>query len=235
MIEGGAMKPSPAISQKIGPLGLNIGKLMKDVNDATKEFSGMKVPVILNIDTKTKSVKVEVLSPPSSGMIKKELGLEKGSGQPPKVKVANASIEQLIKVSKSKQSLEKDLKATVKTIVGICRSLGILIENKEAGVVTQEIDEGVYDKQINEGLTETPKEKLAELKSFFDDIKKSQEEKAKKEEEEKAKAEEEKVAAAATAAATAATAGTTTAGKATTAATPAPGATPAVEKKAEKK
>ncbi|MFC1685980.1 50S ribosomal protein L11 [Nanoarchaeota archaeon] len=222
MVEGGNMKPSPAISQKIGPLGLNMGKLMKDVNSSTTEFKGMKVPVTLNIDSKTKEVKVEVLSPPTSEMIKKEFGIEKGSSQPQKIKVANASIEQLIKVAKSKQSLEKDLKSTVKTMVGCCRSLGILIESKEPKIITPEIDEGVYDKQINEGLTEPSKEKLDELNAFFEKIKLSQEEQKKKEEEEKAKAEEEKTAAAAAAAATPA-AGATGA--------PAKEAKPAEEKK----
>ncbi len=217
MIDGGNMKPSPAISQKIGPLGLNLGKIMQDVNKSTKEFSGMKVPIVLNIDTKTKDVKVEVLSPPASGMIKKEFGLEKGSGQPHKVKVANAAIEQLIKVAKSKQALEKDLKATVKTMVGICRSLGILVESKEPGIVTKEIDEGVYDKEIKAESTEPSPEKIKELKAFFDDVQKSQEEVKKKEDEEKAKAEEEKTAAAAAAAATpAAGAGAKTAEKAAT-------------------
>ena len=114
----------------------------------------------------------------------------------------NAAIEQLIKVAKSKQSLEKDLKATLKTMVGCCRSLGILVESKEPGVVTKEIDDGVYDKQIKEEAIEPSKEKLAELKSFFDEVQQSQEEQKKKEEEEKAKAEEEKTAAAAATAAT---------------------------------
>jgi len=200
MIEGGAMKLNPAISQKVGPLGLNMGKVMQDVNKKTQEFKGMKLPVVLDINTKTKEVNVEVLSPPASEMVKKELGLEKGSGEPHKTKVANVAIEQLIKVAKSKQALEKDLKSALKSVVGVCRSLGILIESKDPEKVTQEIDEGVYDKQIKSEATEPSKEKLKELKAFFDDLAKSQEAQKKKEEEEKAKAEEEKAAAAAPAA-----------------------------------
>jgi len=216
MVEGGNMKPNPTISQKIGPLGLNLEKLIQQVNAATKEFQGMKVPVVVDIDTKTKETAVSVMSPPASEMLKKEFGIQKGSGQPQKVRVANAAIEQVIKVAKSKQSLEKDLKAAVKTVIGCCRSLGILIESKEPEVITKEIDEGVYDKQIKAEATEPSQERLAELKSFFEEVQQSQEEQKKKEEEEKAKAEEEKTAAAAT---------------------PAPGATPAPEaaKKEEKK
>ena len=55
LVEGGDMKPGPAIAQKIGPLGINMGKIIQEVNEQTKSFKGMKVPVILDVDTKTKS------------------------------------------------------------------------------------------------------------------------------------------------------------------------------------
>ncbi len=196
IVEGGNMKPNAAISQKIGPLGLNMGKIIADVNASTKNFTGMKVPVTLNIDTKTKTTKVEVSSPATAELLKKKFSLEKGSGQPQKVKMANAAIEHIIEVAKSKQSLEKNLKAAVKSVLGSCVSLGILVESKEPKEVEKEVDKGVYDKQINQGATAPSKEKLAELANFFDSIKKKQEEVLKKEAEEKAKEEEQKAAAA---------------------------------------
>jgi len=219
MVEGGSMKPNAAISQKLGPLGINIGKIISDVNVATKDFSGMKVPVILNIDSKTKAAKIEVASPPASGLLKKEFGLEKGSPQPHKIKMANAAIEHIIKVAKSKQGLEKNLKSAVKTILGCCVSLGILVESKEPKEVSKEVDAGVYDAQIKQEMTVPSKEKLSQLASFFEGVKKAQEEIMKKELEAKA-AEEEKAAQAAT-----------VAGAAAPAAAAAPGAAPAAEKK----
>lgn len=187
LVEGGNMKPGPAIAQKLGPLGLNMGKIISDVNNATKNFAGIKVPVILDINTRTKEIKVEVSSPPASELLKKELTVEKGTGDSKKIKVANASIEQIIKVAETKKALEKNLKSAVKTVLGSCVSLGILVESKEPKEVIKEVDKGNYDKEINHVSTVTSKEKLEKLKEYFEEVKKKQEEILKKEEEEKAK------------------------------------------------
>ncbi len=197
--QAGSMKPNPALAQKMGPLGLNMGKIISDVNNSTRSFTGMKIPVTLDINTKTKEIKVIVQQPSTAELLKKEFGILKGSSQPQKFKTANVPIETLIGLAKEKMALEKSLKSSLKTIVGACRSLGILIESKEAAVVTKEIDDGVYDAPIDQQKTVPSPEKVKELKAFFDRIQKSQEELKKKEEEEKAKAEEEKAAKAAVA------------------------------------
>jgi large subunit ribosomal protein L11 len=205
LVDGGAMKPGPTIAQKLGPAGINMGKLIGDINNATKEFSGIKVPVSVDVNTKTKTYKIEVSSPSVAEMLKKEFGLEKGSGQPHKIKMANASIEQLIKVGKLKESgmLTKDFKAALKSVVGSCVSLGILVENKNPKIVSEEIDQGVYDSFIKEGKTVVSAEKRSRLDAHFELVKKQQEDLLKKEEEEK-KAKEEAAAAAAPAAGAAA-------------------------------
>src|SRR3989344_8229511 len=147
LIEGGEMKVNPTIAQKLGPLGLNMGKIIADVNSATSQFKGMKVPVALDIDIKTKQYKVNVSTPPTAEMIKKELGIEKGTSASLKQKVGNAAIEQIIKVAKTKQEgmLINNFKSAVKTVVGSCVSLGILIESKDAKEIENEINEGKYD------------------------------------------------------------------------------------------
>jgi len=185
------MKPGPAIAQKIGPLGMNMGKIIQDVNKATEGFKGIKVPVEIDVNPKTKTFKVEVFSPPTSELLKKELGLDKGTGEHKKKKVANASIEQIISVAKTKSPnmLEKNLKAAVKSIIGSCGTLGILIESKEYKEIEQDIDEGKFDKEINSEKTQTSPEKFKELNSFFKQIEQKQEEAKKQEEAEKAAAE----------------------------------------------
>ena len=177
LTDGGNLVPNPGLSQKLGPVGLNVGQVIQKVNEATKEFKGLKVPVELDINASTKEFEVKVFSPPVSGLLMKELGLEKGSGQQKKIQVANASIEQIISVAKSKlpNMLAKDLKAAVKSVVGTCVALGVLIENKSPAEVEVEIDEGKYDKEINEGKTETPEEKKKQLNEYFSDIKSKQE------------------------------------------------------------
>ena len=186
LVEGGNMKPGPTLAQKVGPLGLNMGKLISDVNTATKNFTGMKVPVAVEIDTKTKGFKVSVSAPPTAELLKKELGAEKGTGDSKKIKIANSSIEQIIEIAKTKIALEKNLKSAVKTTLGSCVSLGILVESKDPKEIIKEVDKGVYDKEIA-NPSKPSEEKLAKLNEYFDAVKKKQAELLKKEEEEKAK------------------------------------------------
>jgi large subunit ribosomal protein L11 len=176
LVDGGSMKPGPALSQKLGPAGIPINNVIQKVNDATKSFEGIQVPVELDINPSTKAFEVKVFSPPVSGLLKKELKIEKGSGLQNKFKMGNASIEQIISLAKTKSQnlLCKDLKSSVKTIVGTCVSLGILIENKPAAEVEKEIADGKYDKEINSGKTETPAAKKKELEEYFAKVKKEQ-------------------------------------------------------------
>lgn len=176
LVEGGSMKPGPALSQKLGLAGINLNQVITKVNEATKPFNGLKVPVELNIDMSTKEFDVKVSSPPVSELLKKELGVEKGSGNQKKIRVGNASIEQIISIAKSKfpNLLCRNFKSAVKTVVGTCVTLGILIENKPAAEIEKEIDAGKYDKEIESESTQTPKDKKAQLDEYFSKIKKEQ-------------------------------------------------------------
>ena len=195
LVEGGNMQPGPALSQKLGPAGINIGQVIQKVNDATKNFKGIKVPVEINVDTATKEIEIKIFSPPVSELLKKELGIEKGSGLQKKTKVANASIEQIISVSKTKlpNLLSRNLKTAVKSVLGSCISLGILVESKHPLEVIREIEKGKYDKEISEERTETLEKKKKELEEFFSKVKAEQD---------RIKAAEEAAKAAAEAAAT---------------------------------
>lgn len=199
IVDGGAMKPGPAVSQQLGPMGINLGKVISDVNEATKGFKGMKVPVEIDVDPKTKSFTVQVFSPPVSELIKKDLGIEKGSGKAEEIKVGNIAFERLVDIAKTKMPdlLAKDLKAATKIVVGSCVSLGVLIDSKEAKQVEQDIDAGVYDKEIKEEKTEPSEEKKKELETFFAELKAEQERKQKAIEEAKAAEEAAKAEAAA--------------------------------------
>jgi large subunit ribosomal protein L11 len=196
LVEGGEMQPGPALSQKLGPAGINLGQVISKVNDATKDFKGLKVPVELNVDMNTKDFEIQVFSPPTSELLKKELGVEKGSGIQKKMQVGNASIEQIISIAKQKMPnlLSKDLKAAVKSVIGTCTSLGVLVENKPASEAGLDVDQGKYDKEIQEEKTETSPEKKAKLASYLQEIQTQQKKKI-QEEEEAAKAEAEAAAA----------------------------------------
>ena len=229
LAEGGAMKPGPALSQKLGPAGIPINQVIQKINEATSDFNGLKVPVELDIDVKTKKFEVKIFSPPVSELLKKELGLSKGSGMQLKTVIANASIEQIISVAKTKMQnlLCKDMKSAVKVVAGTCVSLGVYIENKPAKETEKDITAGKYDKEIAQVKTVTSPEKKKVLDDYFKEVQKKQELILKQEQAAKEAAEQ-------AATATPATAATGTAPAATAAATPVVAkAAPAVAKAKE--
>lgn len=177
LAEGGSMKPGPALSQKLGPAGIPINQVIQKINEATSDFPGLKVPVELDINVKTKKFEVKIFSPPVAELLKKELGISKGSGTQLKNIVANASIEQIISVAKTKMQnlLCKDLKSAVKVVVGTCVSLGVLIENKPAKDIERDIEAGKYDKEISQVKTETSPAKRKELNDYLKDVQRKQE------------------------------------------------------------
>jgi len=197
LVDGGEMRPGPAIAQKLGPMGINMGKVMQEVNKATSEFKGTKVPVNLDVDPKTKNFKIEVFSPPTTELLKKEIGLEKGTNDHKANKVGNCSIELIIKVAKVKfpNMLAKEFKSAVKSVIGSCTTLGVLVENKVARDINEDINKGIYDQEINSQKTETSAEKKANLKEYFENLLKKQEEAKKAAEAAKLAAEAAKLAA----------------------------------------
>jgi large subunit ribosomal protein L11 len=194
LVEGGDMKPGPAIAQQLGPMGVNMGKVLSEVNSATKRFKGMTVPVNLNIDSKTKEFKIKVLSPPTSELIKKELEIEKASGERKKIVVGNISIEQIISITKTKypSMLSKNFLSALKSVIGTCMALGVLIENKDPKEILEDIEKGKYKKEIETKKTELSPGKRKALKEFFQKIEEEQQAALKAEEEAKAAEEEAK-------------------------------------------
>ncbi|MFH1365707.1 MAG: 50S ribosomal protein L11 [archaeon] len=173
LADGGNMKPGPTLSQKVGPTGISMNLVIQKINEATKDFDGMKVPVEVNLDSSTGKIEVTVFSPPTAELLKSELKIAKGSGIQKQVQVANASIEQIIAIAKTKSPnlLSTNLKAAVKTVVGSCGSLGILIENKFASEIEKDIDKGKYDKEISEEKTKPSQEKIDVLNDSFAKLK----------------------------------------------------------------
>lgn len=150
LVEGGKASAGPPLGPALGPLGVNIGKVVAEINNKTKEFAGMKVPVKVIVDPATKSFEIEVGIPPTSALILKEAGIEKGSGDAKQNIVANLTMEQVIKIAKMKQPamLASNLKAAVKEVIGTCVSMGVTVDGKPAKQVTKEIEQGVYDEKF---------------------------------------------------------------------------------------
>lgn len=186
LIEGGKATAAPPLGPALGPLGVNIGQVVSEINKKTADFKGMKVPVKVTVDKDTKEFDIKIGTPPASELIKKEAGIQSGSGRPNSEKVADIVMEQLIKVAKMKSDslLGKDLKQKVKEIAGTCQSMGILIEGKNAHDTIVDINSGIYDDKIKSGKTEISAEEQKHLdeerKKLQEEMKKHYEENLKK-------------------------------------------------------
>jgi large subunit ribosomal protein L11 len=150
LVDGGKATAGPPLGPALGPMGMNIMEIVKAINERTKSFEGMKVPVKLVIDTKTKTYTIEIGTPPTSALILKEIGAEKGGGEAGKTRIGNLSIAQAIKIAKMKADvmLAKDLKGRVLEVVGTSHSMGVTVDGKNPKDITAEIRAGKYDKAL---------------------------------------------------------------------------------------
>lgn len=165
LIQGGKATAAPPLGPALGPMGVNIGQVVADINNKTQDFKGMQVPVTVTIDMDTKAYEISVGTPPTSGLIKKEAGVQKGAGNPLTEKVADLKMEQVIKISKMKDSalLGKDNFSRVKEVIGTCQSMGILVEGMPAHEAFEAVQSGKWKTAIEQGKTEITDEERKEL------------------------------------------------------------------------
>jgi large subunit ribosomal protein L11 len=147
LVSGGQATAGPPLGPALGPLGVNVMMIVNKINDVTKDYAGMKVPVKVAVDPETKEFEVSVGTPTASALIVSELKIEKGSGTPSTAKVGNLTIEQVLRIAKIKRHelLAKNLKVAAKEILGSCVSMGVTVDGKDPREVQKEIDEGKHD------------------------------------------------------------------------------------------
>jgi len=153
LISGGQATAGPPLGPALGPLGVNVMMIVNKINELTKDYAGMKVPVKVIVDPDTKQFEVILGTPTTPALIVSELKIEKGSGTPNSAKVGNLSMEQVIRVAKIKRPelLAKTLKSAAKEVLGSCVSMGVTVENKDPREVQKEIDEGKHDEIFAKG------------------------------------------------------------------------------------
>jgi large subunit ribosomal protein L11 len=147
LLSGGEVNAGPPLGPALGPLGVNVLQIVNRINEMTKAYAGMKVPVRVVVDIETKEFEVEIGTPTTSALIVKELGISKGSGNPKTEKVGNLTMDQVSKIAgmKMPSSYAKAVKTAAKEVMGTCVSLGITIEGKDPREVQKELDQGKWD------------------------------------------------------------------------------------------
>ena len=145
LVDGGRASAGPPLGPALGPKGVNIGQIIAKINEKTKAYSGMKVPVKILIN-EDKSFDIKVGTPPMSALVKGELGVESGAHNAKSEKVGNLTLEQAKKIVEMKGDdlLGATMEARLCEVAGNCVSVGVTIDGKDPKVFTKDIKSGVY-------------------------------------------------------------------------------------------
>lgn len=167
LVEGGKATAAPPLGPALGPTGVNIGQVIAAINTKTAAYKGMQVPVKVTIDTTSKTFEISIGTPPASALIKKEAGIEKGSGNPKADLVADLKIEQIIKIALMKEGdlMGKELKDKILEVIGTCHSMGVMVEGMPAPEAHKAVKSKRFDKEISSRKTEISAEELKELEA----------------------------------------------------------------------
>ena len=127
-IEGGKATPAPPVGPALGQHGVNIMAFVKEYNERTSSQTGTIIPVILTV-YEDRSFSFEVKTPPASVLLKKAVGIEKGSGTPQAFKVGTVTTSQIREIAEQKMRdlNAADIDGAMRIVEGTARSMGIQI------------------------------------------------------------------------------------------------------------
>ena len=128
-IPAGQATPAPPVGPALAQHGLNIAEFCQKFNEQTKDKQGFKIPVEVTVfEDRTYTFKLK--QPPASELLKKAAGVEKGSGEPNKTKIAKITKAQLRKIAEQKMEdlNTSNIEAAMKTIEGTAKNMGIEVE-----------------------------------------------------------------------------------------------------------
>ena len=147
LVPGGKASAGPPLGPALGPLGVNVAQVVAKINEQTKDLNGMQVPVKIKVKSRTE-FEVEVGTPPTSALIIKEMGVEKGTGD--KSTVGNLTMEQVIKIANIKRRglLSKTLKNAASEVIGTAGSVGATIDGMQSKEAQLAVASGKYDELL---------------------------------------------------------------------------------------
>ncbi len=127
-IPAGQANPSPPVGPALGQKGVNIMEFCKQFNAKTADKAGLIIPVVITVYA-DKSFTFITKTPPAAVLIKKAIGIEKGSGEPNKNKVGKITREQLKEIAETKMPdlNANDIDHAISMIAGTARSMGVTV------------------------------------------------------------------------------------------------------------
>ncbi|KUG20718.1 MAG: 50S ribosomal protein L11 [Methanomicrobiaceae archaeon] len=151
LVPGGKATAGPPLGPALGPLGINVKGVVDEINRKTADFNGMQVPVIITVDEK-RNFTVDVGIPPTTALLMKEVGADKGSNEPNLQIIGDLPLEAAVRIARMKfdDMLSYDLKNAVKEVIGTCVSIGVTVEGRKPKEMIRAINEGAYDSVLVE-------------------------------------------------------------------------------------
>ncbi|AFY85250.1 50S ribosomal protein L11 [Oscillatoria acuminata] len=127
-INAGKANPAPPIGPALGQHGVNIMMFCKEYNARTADQAGLVVPVEISV-FEDRSFTFILKTPPASVLIRKAAGIERGSGEPNRKKVAEISRDQLREIAQTKMPdlNANDIEAAMKIVEGTARNMGVTV------------------------------------------------------------------------------------------------------------
>ena len=127
-IQAAKATASPPVGPALGQHGVNISQFIKEFNERTKDQAGYKIPVVITVYA-DRSFTFITKTPPTATLIQKAVGIEKGSGEPNRNKVATITRDQLREIAEKKMPdlNAASIEAAMSMVAGTCRSMGVTV------------------------------------------------------------------------------------------------------------
>ena len=137
LVEGGKAVAGAQLGSALGPLGVNVGQVVQQINEQTKGFAGMRVPVVIRVDPATRQFTLIVGRPPVAALLLKEVGKESGSGKSKTETVGDVSLDQVRAIAEAKGTdlFGRSVDERMNQVIGTCVSMGITVGGEDPRAV----------------------------------------------------------------------------------------------------
>jgi large subunit ribosomal protein L11 len=133
LVEGGKASAGPPLGPALGPLGVNVGQVVAKINEETKQFAGMRVPVVVKVNPSNRSFTLVVGRPPVAALLLKEAGKEKGSGKAKSEVIGDVGLDAVKRIAEAKgdDMHGRSIEEKMNQVIGTCVSLGLTVDGED--------------------------------------------------------------------------------------------------------
>ncbi|HEV8050712.1 MAG TPA: 50S ribosomal protein L11 [Thermoplasmata archaeon] len=140
LVEGGKATPGNPLGPALGPLGVNVVQVVQQINEQTKGFAGMRVPVVIKVDPATRAFTLVVGRPPVAALLLKEAGKEKGSGKAKGETIGDVPLDAIRRIAdaKGEDLFGRSIEEKVNQVIGTCVSMGLTVDGQDPRALLKE-------------------------------------------------------------------------------------------------